>query len=120
MKKCDEEIIAVPIDIASRMASYLNEISDVTADIELLLGEKLESFPDFDSDFLKTLQNLDFVRQATADSARLVSGFSLSPVEPVNVIAEKLHLERTVSVLSPETEKCAENKLPDSGDCQIF
>ena len=120
MKQDKHGIIDVSSNFASRISEYLNEISDITSDIEDMLGERFHASDSFDSDLLKTLQNLDFVRQATADSARLMNSVSLSLIEPVDEIIEKLHLEKTASVLKPTIKTEVESNLSKSGDIQMF
>ncbi|MEP3846587.1 MAG: hypothetical protein ABJM43_14735 [Paracoccaceae bacterium] len=126
MKQDVHRFIDIPSNFASRISDYLNEISDITSDIEDLLSKRLNSTDSFDDDLLKTLQNLDFVRQATADSARLMNSASLSLTEPVDEIIEKLHLEKTASVLKPKVKTEVDvdvevgNKFPGSGDIQMF
>ena len=122
MKQENQKIIGVPADIASRISEYLKEISEITATIEVKLGDKLGSVQDFDNELLKTLQSLDFVRQATADSSRLMAGFSLSPIESMDSIVDRLHLEKTISMLKLDTEIEADSDSvsSESGEFHMF
>ncbi len=120
MTQENQTIIGVPADIAARIAEYLNEISAITADIENMIVEKTEKLQELDSELLETLQALDFVRQATADSARLVEGFSLSPLESVDSMFDKLHLERTASLLKLKSTNEPEVPAACAGDFHMF
>ena len=102
--------------LSDRVSEYLIEIATLIADVEAAIGSTVERHGILEPETVKTLQKLDFARQAIQDTARLASFSEFELKASEDQVRLALHLERTVKVI----EDLQVDQVFSSGDVEMF
>lgn len=120
---CDRETISA---ILERLSSYLDKLAAQVFSLEEAVGQVVEVEKKSDSQTIKKLQTLDFLRQSLEDLAMMVlmlasdTGESSIGATDLAKVEKKLKLKITKAILRGETYHIFEDKLEDIGELDLF